>query len=101
MSTEKLPEELREFLLGRTEHDDTDYHHYSSPCYNLTWDKKKSHWVVRMDGKRIAELSAEDFAEDVDIQSYDFIDHILRILRDNGPEGLRVHIEELRCAKQL
>jgi hypothetical protein len=99
MTSDDMPEELREFLLGRVEPEEFDYQKHTAPCYNLAWDKKKQQWIVRVDGKRLMELTQELFPEDVDFRSYEFVDHILRILREDGPEGLKLHIEELQCAR--
>jgi hypothetical protein len=99
MSEEQLPGALRELLSGHIEHEDVSHQHISYPCFGLTWDKKKECWIVRLDGKRVMEVISDDFAEDADIRSYEFAKHILGILRDGGVDGLRIHIEELKCAR--
>mgnify|MGYP001605386486 CR=1 FL=1 len=98
MSNDGIPEEFKDLLLGRTDQDDVDYQHYRAPCYSMAWDKRKSCWSVKVDGKKMLDLTASDFPEDVDLSSYEFVDHILRILRESGPDGLTTHIEELKCA---
>jgi hypothetical protein len=99
MSSEIIPEELKEFLSGRSESDEIDYVHHVAPVYGLSWDKKSKLWIVRVDNKRVMELNSSDFSSEVDIHSYEFVDHILGILKEDGVSGLQLHIEELKCVK--
>lgn len=99
MNPDDIPGELKEFLSGRIDPEEFDYQKHNAPCYNLAWDKKKSVWIVRVDGKRVMELVAEDFPDGIDFRSYEFIDHILRVLKEGGIDGLKLHIEEMQCAR--
>lgn len=98
MTTDEETSGIRDILLGRSDTDDIDYQYYKAPCYSMSWDKKRVCWAVKVDGARVMELTAADLPNDVEVGSYEFVDHILRILREGGVEGLRTHIEELKCA---
>ncbi len=98
MTKEMLSEELREFLLSKADTtEEFDFINHTAPCYGMAWDKKREHWIVRIDNKRVCEVSAKDFPE-LDIRSPDFISHVLGILKEGGVDGLKLHIEELKCA---
>jgi len=99
MSTELAPDELREFLLGKVDNEDVNDIHYTSPCYGMSWDKRRESWQIRVDNKRVMEIGVDSVPPEFHIRSKEFIDHILSILRDGGPAGLSVHIEELRCTR--
>jgi hypothetical protein len=97
MSKEMLSEELREFLLSKSDTEEFDYVNHVAPCYGMSWDKKKSHWIIRIDNKRVTEVNADDFPG-FDVRSPEFVSHVLAILKDGGVDGLKLHIEELKCA---
>lgn len=98
MTVELLPDELRELLLVRVESEDVDYVRHTAPCYGLSWDKRRQLWIVRINNKKVMEISESHVPEDFDIRSQEFVNHILSILRDGGQDGLKVHLEELKCA---
>ncbi len=97
MKKEMLSEELREFLLSKTDTEEFDHVHHVAPCYGMSWDKKKSYWIIRIDNKRVAEVDQSDFPG-LDVRSPEFVSHVLSILKEGGIDNLKLHIAELKCA---
>jgi hypothetical protein len=97
MTSDLVSDELKDFLLGKSENDEIDYSHFVAPCYSMSWDARHSVWIVRVDNKRVMELGAGDVPPDFEFRSYELVQHILSVLRESGPDGLRLHIEEMKC----
>lgn len=99
MSVEFTPDELREFLLNKQELEEELNQHYA-PCYQVSWDKKRQSLIVRVDNKKIIDITQEDIPEPFIVNSMEFIQHILAILRESGVDGLMIHLEELKCLRK-
>lgn len=96
MTEQFIQDELREFILRRTENEEELARNHG-PCYSISWDNKRSVLAVKVNNKRLMEIAEADVPETVDLRSIEFITHTLRVLRDGDIEGLKVHLEELKC----
>lgn len=93
-------EEFKQLILRKTDlPEDFDYNVKVFPCFGMSWDRRNNVWIIKLDGKRMLEISQEDFPVVTDFRSYEFTNHILGVLRSSGIDGLRQHIEELKCSK--
>lgn len=89
----KSSEDLREFILNRQEHDD-EPNGVSGPCYEISW--KKDRWLIRLNNKRVAEITKNDVPVGFDLRSNDFVLNLPKVLRTQGPEGLGTFLESLK-----
>jgi len=89
-------EELREFILNRQELDE-DVLGVSGQCWGLAW--KKDRWAVRVDNKRVAEITAANVPKGFDLRNEEFSYKILSTLRKDGLLGLEQLLKEIKNAK--
>lgn len=88
----KSSDELREFILNRQEFDEEPLD-ISSTCNGMQW--KKDRWIVRVDNKRVMEITKESLPSTVDIRAMSFVDPAMRALRNEGLAGLQEFIKSL------